>query len=102
MGLQAIILKEEGRIIIETDSSILVNLLHEVVAEDHPRVGLLKECREMLQRIIFATVCYIPRICNGCAHLLAQCGYNQGRNDVVWVDVLPPEVRTVIIQDMLI
>ena len=51
---------------------------------------------------MFATVCFVPRTCNSCAHLLAQSGYNLDMTDVFWVDVIPPGVRIVITTDMLI
>ena len=76
MGLQVLRLKAEGRVIIETDSSTLVNLFQDVVAADHPRAEVLQECRDLLNNIMFATVYYVPRTCNWCAHLLANSGYN--------------------------
>ena len=101
MGLQSLRLKEEGRVIIETDSSNLANLIYDMLAEDHPWARLLKDCRSLLANIMLSTVCFVPRTCNSCAHLLAQSGYNQDRNACFWVDVIPNDVTNVLFNDMI-
>ena len=80
----------------------MVNLIHDVVDDDHPRAELLKDCQEMLANVSNVAVSYIPRTCNSCAHRLAQSGYNHNRNDVFWVDFIPPGVRDVLLDDKLI
>ena len=103
MGIQALIIRGGSRIIIETDSSNTVNLIQGEVEGDHPWFNLISECKTLLAKISFVLVCYIPRVCNGCAHTLAQEGYNtHSRNEAFWVDVIPPSVRTVLLEDNVI
>ena len=66
-GIQAIITKGESRILIETDSSIAVNLIHNVVDADHPRAELINECKNMLAKVMFVVVSFIPWSCSSCS-----------------------------------
>ena len=61
IGLQALLDKNCSRILVETDSSQTVNLLHSIPDELHPWQDVIWDCKKIKQNIWNCVVDYIPR-----------------------------------------
>ena len=98
-GLEALVEKNVGRTIIETDSSNKVNLIHGTIDEDHPRFGLIMECKNMIGLLSYTFVVLAIVI------LVRMCWLNQDKliaNNlfVGRVDVILPTVREALLNDI--
>ena len=100
--MQALVEKGNGRIIIETDSSNAANILNGFVEDEHPRSACILRCKDMLANIPFSLVTYVPRCSNSCADFVAKLGYQSTSYDVIWLDVTPPGVTEVLLNDIYI
>ena len=89
-GLQA--LKDRGilRALVETDSSLAVNLVLGYPDESHPLLDLILECKCIHKNIWSASIMYISRNYNYSAHILASLGHHQARQEGTSWFVSPP------------
>ena len=90
-GLQALVDRQLCRVIIETDLSQSINLLHGYPEESHPHLRSILECKRLHTRVWSSPINYISRSCNVCAHTLARLGRNFcNQPGTFWFDVIPP------------
>lgn len=89
VGLQALAYNACMRIIVETDSPQMINMLKEQPDVDHPLLELIMNIRATFRNLSFCTATYAPRIWNMCANALAKLGYNLSVLGMIWFDVIP-------------
>lgn len=95
--------KRISRILIETDSSQVVNLIHGHPEESHPYLSFILECKRLHTKLWNSPILYAPRNCNGCAHRLAYMGRSKiPSTNVVWFDVVPDRLIEAVNNDMYI
>ncbi|RLN27709.1 hypothetical protein C2845_PM05G08320 [Panicum miliaceum] len=95
-ALQAAMEMGISRIIIETDSSVLIKAIRTSDYDCGPGGVIFKEIRELLSlHFIHESIVYVPRSCNRCAHELAHFGLSRDPDQPsIWADPLPSFVRT--------
>lgn len=92
-----------SRIILETDSSLLVSAIKSSDLDFGPGGVIFKEIRELLSlHFVPEGVIHVPRSCNSCAHELAHSGLLRDPDRPnVWLDPLPSFVRTLLDRDLV-
>lgn len=87
-----------SRVIIETDSAHLVEVVHSNRFDQAPGGVLFKEIRLLLS-LHFDTLSFshVPRSCKGCAHELACTGLRRDPDQpAIWYDPLPSFVNPLV------
>ena len=86
-----------GRIVLETDSQILVKALESTEYDLSPEGILFSDIRSFIRlNFISVEVRYAPRTCNKLAHELAAIGAAQRETRVSWLDYVPESVHFVL------
>lgn len=91
-----------SRVAIETDSTSLVKAITSPYYDQAPGGVLFKEIRVFLYLHFVSFSCsHVSRRCNGCAHELAQAGYQRDLDQpVIWFDPLPSFVKILLDRDL--
>ena len=101
-GLDELQRRQHHRVIIETDCSSVVTLLHGHASEDHPLVHLVSECKALHHSLWHCPVVYTPRVCNYVAHKLAFLSVSLCMHrPYVFLTAMPSSVTEVVMQDRL-
>lgn len=98
--IQALLAKGSHQVIVETDSSQTINLIHSYPQEDHPFLLIIKECKALLTNVWQSNASYVPRNFNKCTDVLANLGYVD-QEELVWFDVIPPAVLQVLSDEII-
>jgi hypothetical protein len=86
-----------GRILLETDSSILAYAVQGTYYDLSPEGVIFRDIRVSLRlNFISVEVAHVPQICNVAAHLLAAFGANQHEIRLLWPDVVLDDVNVVV------
>ena len=67
----------------ETYSSNSTNLLNGLIDDEHPRFEIIMQCKNMMVKIPYVVVNYVPKNCNTCVDILSKMGYTSNQNDVI-------------------
>lgn len=86
-------------VIIESDSSIAVNLVNERAPENHPQRNFINDAKSLLTSTE-ATLNHIYREGNECADHLAKMGAEQDEI-LILIDGMPMSIREFIIRDSI-
>ena len=99
VGMQALLHHNLARVIIETDSSQAINLIHGHPEDDHPCLSEIERCKSSHSTLWSSPLMYIPRVCNKSAHSMARLGLNCVHPPFVWFDVIHTSVEEVVALD---
>lgn len=89
-GLAALHTNHCMPVMVESDSSELVQLVHNGPNETHPLHQLITTCQQLHRSLRSSSTMYIPRCCNISADMLARLGhFLRINNDFCWL-VDPP------------
>ena len=75
-GLQGLVNHHCLRIIVESDSSEVVQLVNGFPDYDHPWLQLILECKRLHSLLLNCAITYVPRTYNYSADCLAKYGHN--------------------------
>ncbi|GLT46248.1 hypothetical protein SLA2020_200190 [Shorea laevis] len=87
-------------LVVETDSSVAVQLLSHCVSSNHPLYSLILDCREILSRIPQTSIQHAYREANQCADALTTMAHSQPV-DFVSFDCCPPGLLLLYETDMM-
>ncbi|GLT28325.1 hypothetical protein SLA2020_032670 [Shorea laevis] len=99
-GLQLAIMHRFFHIIVESDSLVAINLLHEPPPASHNLNSLIFDCMELVQQIPKAELKHIVRESNMAADQMAKQGHVIDCDCVIFEDI-PPSVKQYCIADMM-
>jgi ribonuclease HI len=79
-----------NRVVFETDSLTLFNMVKKGHTNFTPLILLLKDISILLHRTDWtSSICFSPRETNRCAHMLAQCGFSSSFNINILENITP-------------
>lgn len=82
-GIQALLAKGCHQVIIETDSSQTINLMHGHPQKDHPFLRIIMECKALFTNVWQSTATDVPRNFNKWADVFAKLGHNVEQEEMV-------------------
>ena len=102
VGLQALLDRNLTRVIIESDSSHAINLIHGHPDDDHPCLPEILSCKSSQCTLWSSPLMYISRVCNKSTHCMAWLGLLHVQPSLVWFDVIPAFLHGIVKLDNMI
>ena len=96
-GLVAVLNNRCLCVIIESDSSIAVQLINGYPEENHPFMHIILECKSLFRRIWSCSITYVPRNYNNSADCIAKLGHTIcSLGESVWFNEPPSSLLEVL------